>query len=371
MSTTEATRAARETSDPQELRALYEAQKDRPNVVKAIVNNQSCPDEIKKRALVDALEKRIPTYLNTAPGGADILAIMRKGLEAWQPVQRLAPTPDIDPNDADAQHLLSMADKKRAVILYGPPGTSKTFLARIIAKALADGDERRVRYTQFHASYSYEDFVEGIVPRVVDKQVTYDVEPKVFKQFCKDARDQPSQRFVFIIDEINRADVGKVFGEVFSGLEYRGEPVRLLYSRDPFVIPSNVIIIGTMNDIDRSTTDLDFALRRRFYFFEIRPNRQRLEQVLTADSTEPIDADFLQDVGTAFDLTQPIYPLGHAYFKGVTGPADLHDLWEHQLRPLLEQYFEFERGKVDQIKNLYSPIWVAAEAETAAGDATS
>src|SRR5207244_2683387 len=124
-------------------------------------------------------------------------------------------------------------------------------------------------------------------------------------EFCKSAKEQESQRYVLIIDEINRADLSKVFGEVFTCLEYRGQPVKLLYSREPFIMPPNVIIIGTMNTIDRSTTDLDFALRRRFYFFEVPPRLERLEQILIQNGVNDNLKDLLK---RAFQLVLNLPP---------------------------------------------------------------
>jgi MoxR-like ATPase len=135
-------------------------------VVKAIVNNKFCPDEIKKRYILYALDKRLRTYLSQlGPSGPDILDAMRKSLEAWQPVQKLAPVPDLDREDTEAMQLYDIAQRKGAIILYGPPGTSKTRLALMIARALTDGDDYRTEFVQFHASYTYEDFIEGIVPK--------------------------------------------------------------------------------------------------------------------------------------------------------------------------------------------------------------
>jgi 5-methylcytosine-specific restriction enzyme B len=133
--------------------------------------------------------------------------------------------------------------------------------------------------------------------------------------------------------------------------------VRLLYSQALFTIPKNVILLGTMNTIDLSTTDIDFALRRRFYFFEVAPNESRLEQVLTDGGRREIDPAFLDLLKAAFLKTLPIYPLGHAYFKDVTNSEELKGLWDYQIRPLLEQYFGTERSKAKDIERLYSPIW--------------
>jgi 5-methylcytosine-specific restriction protein B len=361
MSKREALDKATEATDPKELLALYEQFEASADVVKAIVNNKFCPDEIKKRYVLYALEERLPTYASQlGPSAQDILTAIRKSLEAWQPVQKLAPAPEFDREDAEAMQLYDIAQRKGAIILYGPPGTSKTYLAKMISRALTDGDDYRTEFVQFHASYTYEDFIEGIVPKPRGNGVIYEVEDKVFKAFCRRAEDQPSKRFVIVIDEINRADLSKVFGELFTCLEYRGQPVHLLYSRDPFVIPSNVVIIGTMNTIDRSTTDLDFAMRRRFYFFEVPPRVEWLEQILAKNGVKNTLKEAIKE---AFKKTQPIYPLGHAYFKDVETAEDVRMLWEHQLQPLLEQYFEFDPGNVRRIEQLYVPIWSPAGEE--------
>lgn len=357
MGTNEAIQKATEANDPAELLAIYQQFEDNAAVVKAIVNRDICPDEIKKRYVLYALNERLRTHAGQlGPSGHDILDSILKSLEAWQPIQKLSELPKWDTEDKDAAAIADVLEKhKREVILYGPPGTSKTRLARMVAARLAESDHDRIKFVQFHPSYGYEDFIEGIVPKEVGGKVSFKLKNKVFKQFCLSARKAPGKRFVLIIDEINRADLSKVMGELFTCLEYRGESVRLLYSHAQFQIPANVYIIGTMNTLDRSTFDIDYALRRRFYFYEVPPSETRLRNIMTGNE---VDAGRQDLVVTAFAGTRGQgYELGHAYFKDVKRGDDVRTLWLHQLKPLLEQYFSTERGKVDAVERLFQAAW--------------
>jgi 5-methylcytosine-specific restriction protein B len=138
---------------------------------------------------------------------------------------------------------------------------------------LTDDPDPQVRIVQFHQSYGYEDFIEGIRPQSNGGQVEYDVVPGIFKRLCSDAKSHSERKFVIIVDEINRGNISRVFGELLLLLEYRNLGVELPYQKDSqlFSIPSNVFVIGTMNTTDRSLAQIDYALRRRFYFYRLMP----------------------------------------------------------------------------------------------------
>ena len=167
------------------------------------------------------------------------------------------------------QGLVDLLEHKKQIILQGPPGTGKTFIARALAHYLAD-DPDAVDLIQFHASYSYEDFVEGYRPDPSTQGFT--LRPGPLRRAAQRALEQPDVTHFLIIDEINRGNLAKVFGELYFLLEYRGEAVHLLYSDEEFRLPRNLWIIGTMNTADRSIAIVDGALRRRFHFVDLVPD---------------------------------------------------------------------------------------------------
>ena len=141
-----------------------------------------------------------------------------------------------------------------------------------LARFIASSNER-VQLVQFHPSYAYEDFIEGYRPRQQDGQAVFRLVPGPLKRIAGEARDHPGEIYVLIIDELNRGNIAKVFGELYFLLEYRDHTINLQYSDEPFSLPKNLRIIGTMNTADRSIALLDAALRRRFYFVPFFPNR--------------------------------------------------------------------------------------------------
>jgi MoxR-like ATPase len=239
--------------------------------------------------------------------------------------------------------------RKRQAILYGPPGTSKTFVAKKLGQHLASpGGE--VLTVQFHPSFSYEDFIEGLRPDESASELRYAVRPGIFTEFCDRARRKPSATFVFLIDEVNRADLGSVLGELMMLLEYRGERLPLPYSQRPFSIPKNVVVLATMNTADRSLALVDFALRRRFHTIEMAPSREILAEHLASTG---------EDGGLVlkfFDLLQKEvdsrdFAPGHAYWMGDDISADgLRRLWRYELRPYLAEYWFEHRSRLDSLE---------------------
>lgn len=258
--------------------------------------------------------------------------------------------------------LTALLEDKQQIVLYGPPGTGKTYVAQKFARFFVGGEEERIQIVQFHPSYSYEEFIEGIRPEARDDgPPRYPVRPGIFREFCDDVRDQEG-RFVMIVDEINRGNIAKIFGELMFLLEYRDSNVPLTYSGRYFSIPENVYLIGTMNTADRSIALVDFALRRRFHFIHFGADRAVLERWIDAnDVAIPYLLQLFDAVNNAIDDHD--YRIGFSYFmKPGMGESDLCRVWRYSIEPYLEEYFFDNRAKVDELR------WDALTAEFRASE---
>ncbi|MEB3180614.1 MAG: AAA family ATPase [Nostocaceae cyanobacterium] len=242
---------------------------------------------------------------------------------------------------------LQALERKQQAIFYGPPGTGKTYIAKKLAKHLIGGGDGFIDVVQFHPAYAYEDFVQGIRPQRKNGELDYPLVNGRFLEFCQKARNCQNI-CVLIIDEINRANVARVFGELMYLLEYRTEEISLA-SGEVFSIPDNVRIIGTMNTADRSIALVDHALRRRFAFISLYPNYEILRRYHAAsgflvEGLIQILKQLNQQIGN------PHYEIGISFFLRPDITQQIESIWQLEIEPYLEEYFFDQASKVNQFR---------------------
>ncbi|MDN3450042.1 AAA family ATPase [Planococcus sp. APC 3906] len=264
----------------------------------------------------------------------------------------------------DLNRLISLLENKKNLIMKGAPGVGKTFIAKRLAHVMmGEKDETRIQMVQFHQSYSYEDFIEGFRPKAEGEG--FELKQGPFVNFARTAARDPERDYFFIIDEINRGNMSKIFGELMMLIETdkRDVQINLLYSNDKFSVPPNLYIIGMMNTADRSLALLDYALRRRFSFFEIKPafqndtfssyvNELENPEVLNrvVDEIRSLNNQIIEDLGTGFQI-------GHSYFVGDAYKVDtanrLEEVIEYEIIPqLFEYWFDNEQKANDWAERL-------------------
>ncbi|RMG00125.1 MAG: AAA family ATPase, partial [Nitrospirae bacterium] len=240
------------------------------------------------------------------------------------------------------------------IILYGPPGTGKTYLAKEMAKNMSP---KNWKILQFHPSYNYEDFVRGIESTTTRQgQIKYKFVNRILAEMAEKASKNQDKKYILIIDEINRANLASVLGELIYALEYRGEPVHSMYEVNgsgEITIPENLYIIGTMNTADRSIGHIDYAVRRRFAFHPVLPDKNQIEQYYNNNNNNNKKKNNLKDCATWLfervealfknNLASDFHPddvqVGHTYFFAET-EDELLNKFIYQIYPLLREYYK-------------------------------
>ena len=261
--------------------------------------------------------------------------------------------------------LVHLLKNKKNIILQGAPGVGKTFAAKRLAYSImGEKDESRIEFIQFHQNYSYEDFIMGYKP----VGETFALKHGIFYNFCDKAEKQPDKEFFFIIDEINRGNMSKIFGELMMLIErdYRGTKATLAYDGEPFSVPKNLYIIGMMNTADRSLAMIDYALRRRFSFFEMEAGfasngfKAYLDKFDNENFTELIDKIIELNKEIAVDGSLGTgFCIGHSYFCGQTECTDewLCEVVEYDILPMLNEYWFDDKNKVQKWENILRGVF--------------
>ncbi|MEV8476427.1 DUF4357 domain-containing protein [Streptomyces sp. NPDC051173] len=322
---------------PEELQQKLSIQHD-------IVDLASVQAHIEGLGLSDEELEREAAEIERDPSAEIPAIVVRRELELPYPTQKLAT--DLLVHKVEwLREVRDLLADERQLVLYGPPGTGKTYLAQKIAEFLGGGAEQ-VKLVQFHPSYAYEDFIEGFRPKEdpKTKEVAFRINAGPLRELADLAALEGNRHipYFLIIDEINRANLAKVFGELYFLLEYRRKSVQLPYSGDDFSLPPNLFVIGTMNTADRSIALVDSAMRRRFAFVElsprIEPTSGLLRRWLESEGKSSEPADLLDALNSRIDEAD--FRIGPSYLMkpGVYREGGLERTWRTKILPLLEEH---------------------------------
>ena len=264
-------------------------------------------------------------------------------------------------NDDKVFHIVDLLLNRGAkgIIFSGPPGTSKTWYALKVAIKIIDGEKERLERVQFHPSFTYEDFIEGLVSvgSANGTEPMFKPKDKVFLNLCTKARSDPDNLYILTIDELSRGDPSKIFGELLTYIEpdYRDIAFRLPYSEKEVSIPQNIVIFATMNPYDKSVVDLDSAMERRFEVIELLPSEDILSTLLQKGG---IQKELLGKVIEFFNKADELSPhgFGHTYFKGVLEEIDFILLWNHKLKFIFKKMFRFKDDAYTEVRQSYINI---------------
>ena len=268
-------------------------------------------------------------------------------------------------SEKELSDLENLLKNKKNIILQGAPGVGKTFCARRLAyEIMGEKDESRVSLIQFHQNYSYEDFIMGYKPNGAE----FELQRGIFYKFCIAAANNPDKSYFFIIDEINRGNLSKIFGELLMLIEkgYRGEKLSLAYKDEKFSVPQNLYIIGMMNTADRSLAMIDYALRRRFSFFEMKPgfDTEGFRKYQDSLNNEHFNrlVDCIKQLNQAIAADESLgsgFELGHSY---LCERKEVNDDWLHQvinydIVPMLQEYWFDNRKEVEKWKSALNAVF--------------
>ena len=350
-----------ETSPVKKIVAICKvaAQQDGEKIVIEKVEGLTSPIDIKAISENDALSnmeflsRRLGTLYKLTKEEYNVIMDMIRDENPLSPVKKANFygkedfLNDVFMSEEDYTTLCSLIKHKKNMILQGAPGVGKTYAAKKLAYSImGEIDDDRIEFVQFHQNYTYEDFMMGYKP----VENGFDLIPGVFYQFCNKASNYPEKDYFFIIDEINRGNLSKIFGELLMLIEkdYRGTKIKLAYNGTVFTVPDNLYIIGLMNTADRSLAMIDYALRRRFSFFEMKPGFESKGfinyQRSLDDNLFDILIEKVKDLNLAIEKDNSLgkgFCIGHSYFCGIKECNDqlLRQIVYYDILPMLSEYW--------------------------------